>query len=478
MEEAVYRWLIATAAIRADVAALIGTGLALFVTVHALLRKRRVSVAVGWIGLAWLSPLFGSALYAMFGVNRVTRRARRMRPPPSEEGGDAHGPNAAVPEAFTQLDRAALWITRLPAVGGNSVRMFRNGDEAYPAMLEAIGQARESVALSSYIFRDDATGRAFCAALAAAKARGAEVRVIIDGVGGGWFRTPAYRRLVHAGVPAGLFMHSALPWRMPFLNLRTHKKLLILDGRVAFTGGINISDANRVAEGPPHPVRDTHFRIEGPVVEQLAMAFAQDWAFVAGAELEGARWFPPLPAVGDKVARVVTSGPDADIEKIEFVILQALTCARRSVRLVTPYFLPSEVMVSALGLAAVRGITVDVVIPRTSDHRFVDWATRAHVAGLLRSGVRIWLDEPPFDHSKALVVDREWCFVGSANWDMRSFRLNFEMNVEVYDTVLAEALDDFMAGKMETPLTLAAVTGRSLPVRLRDAAVRLLLPYL
>ncbi|WP_375463136.1 phospholipase D-like domain-containing protein [uncultured Methylobacterium sp.] len=478
MENALYLWLESTALLRADVAALIGTALAFSVTVHALLRKRRVSVVVGWIGLAWLSPVFGTVLYLLFGINRVSRRARKFRSKPSAAPNDASTEDAVVPEVMWPLDRAVRRITGLPALGGNAVRLFRNGDEAYPAMLAAIGRARASIALSSYIFRDDATGRAFCGALAEARARGVAVRVIIDGIGGGYFRAAAYRRLRADAVPAALFMHSGLPWRMPFLNLRSHKKLLILDGREAFTGGLNISQPNRLRARPAHPIRDTHFHLRGPVVEQLMLAFAADWAFADGGALDGEAWFPNLEPTGPSLARVVVSGPDADVEKIESVILQALACARTSFRLVTPYFLPDEVVMSALALAAQRGIAVDVIVPRVSDHRTIDWAARAHVAPLIRSGVRIWLDAPPFDHSKAVVVDGAWCFVGSANWDMRSFRLNFELNVEIYDARLAAQLEAFMRAKMETPLTLEALNDRVLPVRLRDAAVRLLLPYL
>lgn len=478
LEEALYRWLEASAAIRADILRGIGFGLTLAVTVHALLRKREVSVAIGWIGLAWLAPVFGSLLYVLFGVNRVSRRAQRLRPKPSETLGAKTEPGARVPTSFAPLDHAIRTITGLPLLAGNAVRVLRNGDAAYPEMLEAIAQARESVALSSYIFRDDQIGGAFCEALAAAHRRGVAVRVLIDGIGGGYFRPAAYRRLHEAGVPAGLFMHSALPWRMPFLNLRTHKKLLVLDGRIAFTGGINISDANVLAKAPPWPVRDTHFRMEGPVVGQLAFAFAQEWSFVTGEELDGPGWFPPLAQAGESAARVVTSGPDADLRKIELVVLQAISCARTSVRLATPYFLPAETVVNALSLAALRGITVDVILPERSDHRFVAWATLAHIDPLLAAGVRIWLDPPPFDHSKILVVDEAWCFVGSANWDMRSFRLNFELNVELHDVGFARELEAVMKAKMTRRLDRAELHRRGLIRRLRDAAVRLLQPYL
>ena len=478
MDNALTRWVQSTALLRSDVEALIGFALAIGVTLHALLRKRRVSVAVGWIGLAWLSPIFGTALYLTFGINRVSRRARRLRTKPSDATNLPDTDDAVVPETLWPLDRAIRRITGLPAFAGNAVQMFRNGDAAYPVMLAAIREARASIALSSYIFRDDPTGREFCDALVEAKARGVSVRVIIDGIGGGYFRAPAYHRLTAAGVPAALFMHSALPWRMPFLNLRSHKKLLIVDGRVAFTGGLNISQPNRVALKPEHPIRDTHFRLTGPVVEQLAVAFAADWAFVAGENLDAEPWFADLEPAGSSVARAVTSGPDADVEKIEQVILQALACARKTVRFVTPYFLPDELVTGALAQAATRGITVDVIIPRVSDHPFIDWATRAHLDPLLRAGVRVWLDEPPFDHSKAMVVDDIWCFVGSANWDMRSFRLNFELNVEIIDAELAAELDRFMRGKMEARLSRENLAARVLPIRLRDAGVRLLLPYL
>ncbi|MFE1600519.1 phospholipase D-like domain-containing protein [Methylobacterium sp. ID0610] len=478
MQELVSAWFGLLSAIRVEGLALLGFVLALAVTLHALLNKREVGAAIGWIGLAWLSPLAGSALYALFGINRVHRRARRLPVLPVRQPGVPQAEPVLVPEPFRPLERAGDALTRLPLTGGNRVALLRHGDEAYPAMLEAIASAEHSIGLSSYIMRDDASGEAFVRALAAAKARGVAVCVLVDGIGSGYFFPAIYRRLEEEGIPAGLFMHSAVPWRMPFLNLRTHKKLLVVDGRIGFVGGVNIGDENRVSLNPPEPVRDTHFRLDGPVVGQLTQAFARDWAFVMGEDLDGPAWFPGLPPAGRIPARVVTSGPDADIEKIEFMVLAALATARHSIRIVTPYFLPSEILLTSLALAAMRGIAVDVVIPQASNHRLVDWATRAHVGPLLRSGVRIWLDRPPFDHSKLMVVDDAWCFIGSANWDTRSFRLNFELNVELYDPDFAAELNRLLAAKMEVQLSRDAVRGRGLPVRLRDAGVRLLLPYL
>jgi cardiolipin synthase len=464
--------------VRSSVLVPLGILIAILVTWHALLSKRDVASAVGWIGLAWFSPIFGGFVYFVFGVNRVQRRALRLRPRGRRRRPRIHPPNPGDDIHLDPLQRAIGRLTARPAEPGNGFAIFHNGDEAYPPMLAAIAAARTSVGLSSYIMDDDEAGRPFIDALAAAKARGVEVRVLVDGVGSGWLNSPAYNGLTKLGVPAGRFMHSVLPWRMPFLNLRTHKKILVVDGRIGFTGGMNIARDNVMALNPPAPVQDTHFRVEGPVVCQLVEGFATDWEFVTEEALGGEAWFPTLESAGEAMARIITSGPDQDLEKIEFAVLQAIACAQQSIAIMTPYFLPDERLITALSLAALRGVIVDIVIPQQSDHRLVDWATRANIGPLLTDGCRIWLCPPPFRHSKMMVVDEEWCLIGSSNWDMRSFRLNFELCMEVYDRGLAEKLTALMERSRGTALVQAALTGRRLPVRLRDAACRLMLPYL
>ena len=465
------------ARVRADVVFAVGLVIAVLVTLHVLLRKREVASAAGWIGFAWFAPVIGGITYFLFGVNRVQRRARRLRPS-DRRGGRAAWPSPTEDDHLDPLERGVGRITGRATMPGNAVQIYHDGDEAYPAMLAAIGVAKRSVGLSSYIFRDDTWGGRFIDALAAAQGRGVAVRVLIDGIGGGWLLSPAYRRLRRRGVPAARFLHSPLPWRMPFLNLRSHKKILVLDGSVGFTGGMNISDANVVAARPRAPVQDTHFRVEGPVVCQLTEAFAQDWAFATDEELDGDAWFPDVPPRGAAPSRVIDSGPDEDLEKIEFALLQAVACARESIAVMTPYFLPDERLTTALALASMRGVAVDVVIPETSDHFFVDWATRANIGPMLKDGVRIWQCPPPFRHSKVTVVDGEWCLVGSCNWDIRSFRLNFELCVEFYDRRLADALTALMQSCRGPALTEAELDARTVPARLRDAGVRLMLPYL
>jgi cardiolipin synthase len=269
---------------------------------------------------------------------------------------------------------------------------------------------------------------------------------------------------------------------MPFLNLRSHRKILVVDGRVGFTGGMNIGDENVLTTHPKHPVQDTHFRIAGPVVCQLAEAFAEDWAFATGENLAGDTWFPDIPdesnAAGAAPGRIVASGPDEDIEKVEFAVLQACACAREQITVMTPYFLPDERLITALSLAAMRGVSVDVVVPQHSNHFYVDAANRANVGPLLKSGVQVWQCPPPFRHSKIMLVDQEWCLIGSCNWDIRSFRLNFELCLELYDRDLAAELAELVKQCQGPALTLADLDKRSAPGRLRDALFRLWLPYL
>jgi cardiolipin synthase len=416
--------------------------LAICVTVHVLFHKRDVGASIGWIGLAWLSPILGSILYVMFGINRVKQRANQLREKRPDRLVAKSGISRGRDDHLASLERAGDLITQRPAIGGNAVAILHNGDEAYPQMIAAIEAAKSSIALSSYIFRADEAGSAFIEALIRARQRGVRVRVLIDGIGGGYFLSSTYKRLRQHGVPVFRFMHSPLPWRMPFLNLRTHKKMLALDGRIAFTGGLNIGGENLLANHPRHPVRDTHFRVDGPVVAQLVEAFAQDWLFIANENLEGEAWFPALDEVGEAEARIILSGPDENLEKIEFMILEAIACARQSIKVMSPYFLPDDRMVTALALASMRGVEVDVIVPAHNNHRIVGWAMRSQIGPLVAAGCRIWQSPPPFNHSKMMTVDGIWCLIGSSNWDMRSFRLNFELDMEVYHANIVQNLDE------------------------------------
>lgn len=462
---------------------LLHIGLACAVTVHALLRKRDVAACIAWIGLAWLSPIVGSLIYATFGINRVERKARRLR---TRHGLGGAGKRIDDPATFSMarddhfepLERVIGTLTGRPSRDGNAITLLRNGDEAYPPMLAAIAEAQHSVCLLSYIFEDDAGGAPFIDALIAAHRRGVQVRVLLDGFGSGYFRSPAHERLAAAGVKASRFLHSFVPWRMAFLNLRNHKKILVADGTRAFIGGLNLAVDNLVAANPSWPVRDMHFGIEGPVAAQIVEAFAADWHFATGEDLGGAAWFPPLAPKGMASARVITSGPDNELGNIAMTMLTAIGVAQRSIKVVTPYFLPDVRFISALSLAAMRGVAVDIVVPEKGDHPPLDWAMRAHVPPLLEAGVRVWRARLPFEHSKLMSVDDSWSLIGSANWDMRSLRLNFEITLSVCCPIFGQLVAAAIAKKQDERVTLKELNARPIWIRLRDSAARLMLPYL
>ncbi|HEY7819355.1 MAG TPA: phospholipase D-like domain-containing protein [Vicinamibacteria bacterium] len=460
-------------------------------TVHAALYKDEVRTAIGWVAVIVLVPFLGALLYYLIGINRIRRRAvalrreneRTMLPlPPGwlrpAQVGEILGGSADAAAVANLVGK----ITGLPLLGGNRIRPLQNGDEAFPAMLEAIASASKSVSLQTYIFDNDRWGRQFVDALCAARDRGVEVRVLIDAVGSRYSRPPVTRLLRAQGIRTALFLPARFSTLFfPSFNLRNHRKVLVVDGRIGFTGGMNIREDFVLADRPRRPGMDLHFQVEGPVVRDLQETFAEDWEFTTSESLWGQDWFPRLSPVGTSIARGIADGPDDDLDVLTFTLLGALASARRSIRIVTPYFLPDPPLVYALGAAALGGLHVDIVIPEAGNLRLVTWAMWGQIRQVLQHECRVWLaPSSPFDHSKIAVMDDYWTLLGSTNWDPRSLKLNFEFNVECYDRDLARRMNQLVDSKIagSRRLTTEEMEKRSLPLRLRDGAARLLTPYL
>jgi cardiolipin synthase len=452
---------------------------------HALLHKRDSRAATIWLCVIWTLPVVGPLLYLALGVNRIRRRAIRLgvhqslgRPVPENLGEPEQEGSSHLQHIASVVSR----ITAQPLLPGNQLEPLIDGDAAFPAMLAAIEAAQKSVALCTYIFDNDASGIKFAAALERAVKRGVAVRVLVDAAGARYSWPPITRRLRRARIPAARFLPTSLltPWHAATLNLRNHRKVLVVDGANAFTGGMNIRQGNVLAEQPKHPVHDLHFRVTGPVVAALQEAFASDWAFTTGEVLDGEIWFPELPEKGEIVARVIADGPDADFDKARWTLLAALAEAQNSIKIVTPYFLPDFPLITALNLAALRGVRVDIVLPAKNNLPFVHWASCAMWWQVLERGCHLWLTPPPFDHSKLMVVDGHWVLFGSANWDTRSLRLNFELCVEAYGRGFAGQMEAIIADKMSRAreVTLQEADGRPILIKLRDATARLFSPYL
>jgi cardiolipin synthase len=469
----------------ATIAAILATA------VHILYYKRNTRAAAGWLGLVWFAPILGVCLYWIFGVNRIQRRAKLRFADKQSMSLPEMGAAVSSPfighicgdmekSGMVQLSRMTDKLARQPLMQGNRITPLVNGDQAFPRMLSNIEKAQHAVALCSYIFDNDSWGKRFQKALSDARQRGVEVRILIDGVGSRYTFPPITWGMRRAGLNAAEFMKTLLPWRFQYFNLRNHRKILVIDGRIGFTGGINIREGNFLGDNPSHPIQDLHFQIEGPVVAELQRAFAEDWTFTTQEVLKGENWYPHLEPQGEGVARGISDGPDEDFDKLRMVILAALATAQTSIRIITPYFLPDPDLVSALRIAALRGVRIDILLPASSNLRMVKWASDAGLEELLREGCRIFLTASPFDHSKIMVVDQYWVLLGSANWDSRSLALNFEFNVECYDSHLAQAMEVIFQVKKATAreLSLQEIISKNLILKLRNRFFRLFSPYL
>jgi cardiolipin synthase A/B len=456
--------------------------LALLSAGHALINKRDPRAALGWIVTCLGFPLLGPMFYWMLGVNRIHDRAKRWqseagptvpRPPRDQT------PTTTLPAELCYLDELRSLSDRVVSTGlwpGNTVATLENGEEAYPVMLAAIEAATSSVHLCTYIFDGDDTGKRFVTALARAADRGVEVRVIVDSLGEKYSRPTARALLKGSAVQFRTF----LPLRPGgYLNLRNHRKILVIDGTIGFTGGMNIGGRHMVS-GPPPVVKDLHFKVTGPVVADLQRTFLNDWRFATKRAVAWSKYFPELRPTGTALVRAVSDGPDKNFRKLHWMILGAISCARQRVTIVTPYFIPDRPLIAALVTAALRGVEITLVLPEVNNLPFVQWASRAYLWELLQQGVRIFEQPGPFVHTKFMVVDRSWSLIGSANLDPRSLRLNFELDLEVYDREFAALLEKRCAAalSLSREITLAEVDARPLTAKIRDGAAKLFSPYL
>ncbi|MGQ3293995.1 MAG: phospholipase D-like domain-containing protein, partial [Shinella sp.] len=346
--------------------------------------------------------------------------------------------------ALAAMQRLGDTVGRCKLTSGNRIAVLSTGDEAYAAMLAAIDAAERSILLETYIFDRDKAGERFVRALSAAVARGVEVRVLIDAVGARYSIPSIVSELQRANVPTDVFNGNiVMGLRLPYANLRTHRKILIVDGSIAFTGGLNIRAGFCTEFSGEAAALDTHFRITGPIVSDLFRIAYEDWRFSGGDELSHEAWqiAPPPDAPGDgMLARIVPSGPDKSLETNHRVLMGAVSVAKKHIHIMSPYFLPDRELISAIVTAARRGVEIDIVVPSANNLKLVDLAMTAQFDQMLKHGCRIWRASGAFNHSKLTVVDGVWSYVGSSNIDPRSLRLNFEVDIEVVDADFADLI--------------------------------------
>lgn len=466
--------------------------LAPIAALHAMLNKSEPRAALSWIFVCLIFPVGGPIMYFLFGINRVRTRAQAMNrqahrrltttaDTPAHEI-EATARQLKLPAELAALARASHQLTDKPPLKGNDVELLENGVNAYPEMLAAIDGARRHVYLTTYLFQTDRVGRRFIGALGDAVQRGVDVRVVLDGFGE-WYSFPwAGTLLKWRKVRVARFLPPRIIPPSIYVNLRNHRKILVVDGRIAFTGGMNISRRHADSSSKRwilrRPMKDLHFRLRGPVVAQIEQAFMEDWGFVTGEEQTPPD--VPHPITGPAICRVVTDGPVEELDKLATLFVSAVASAREKVTIVTPYFLPSRELVGALISAALRGIDVNIVLPSVNNQPLVHWASRNMLLELLYRGVRVRYQPPPFAHTKLLLVDNHYTMMGSANVDPRSLRLNFEMNVELYGAAAVFGVSLYVDRLLERTwdVTEQELEERSPLVRVRDAIAWLMSPYL
>jgi len=455
--------------------AAIGFAAAAVASLHALHFKRRPQSAFAWIAVCLTLPLFGAVLYFLFGVNRVQTRARKLLTGHPEPDCPTEYVGTPPPQ-LQPLARLGSAVSGWPLTAGNSIEQLHDAAAIFDAMIAAIERAKEYVYFSTYIFDGGPLGQRFVAALSAAAERGADVRVLLDGVGE-WY-SPKHASTLFRGTRVR-FARFLPPRLFPptfTVNLRNHRKILLVDGLEAFTGGINIRD--RYLEAADVRIIDSHFRLSGPVLAQIETVFLRDWQFATGDPDIAARRVPN--PTGGAMCRVITDGPAARIDRLTALLTGAIGSARRRIAIMTPYFVPPRELISPLLASALAGVDVAVILPERNNLPYVHWATRHMLWELLERGVSVYYQPPPFAHSKLFYVDDHYAQIGSANFDSRSLRLNFEMNVEVYDrdTVTELATHFETIRERSRRVTLAEVDGRPFLTRTIDGIAWLFSPYL
>lgn len=451
---------------------------------------------LGYLLLVLFVPVAGILIYFTFGINY---RKHKMYSKKLEE--DVMLVNKLKESTFRNskmvFDKAGVSIQSFrelalllitdsmsPLMGNNDVRILINGEKKFPEVINALKAAKDHIHVEYYIYDDDEIGREIENVLIQKSREGVRVRFVYDDFGSRSIRRKMVKRMRDAGIEAFPFYRIRFIAFANRLNYRNHRKIIVIDGAVAFVGGINVSD-RYVNNGNEELFwRDTHMRIEGPGVHYLQYLFLCDWNFCANKQVKPEECFFPdpasLPHKGDKILQIAASGPDSDSPTILYSLLQAIHLAEEEILITTPYFIPGESIQDALIVSAMGGVVIKLLVPGISDSKIVNLAARSYYSELLTAGVEIYLYQKGFVHAKSIVVDRKLAIVGTANMDIRSFDLNFEVNAIVYDKETADMLAEVFIEDIShaTKIDPEEWNSRSMANQLLEKTARLVSPLL
>lgn len=435
----------------------------LLTALHCLRRRREPSATILWLFASWSLPVLGVLIYLAFGVDRIPdkgfhknfkdqkllaeRKAREDAELSLSYWRSVHQAVAAEPlkKCEKEINKAINTILPdYPLLGGNSIQTLICGDEFYPELFSALEQAKHHIHLQSFIIGPDSTGRKLMDLLHKKAKEGVTVRLLYDTFGStkavfrGMFRKNTKTSNMHI---SGWTQVNPLKRRFQ-VNLRNHRKSVIIDGITAFFGGMNLHDDNISTPQAP-AIRDYHFRVAGPIVQELQYSFMRDWYFMTDEDPEvllQEKHFPHVGSAGNSLVRLVNSGPTSEMEAIADVFFMLINAAQREIIIVTPYFVPTRDIMRALRTSAMKGVHVRLVVPEKNNHFYAGLAGKALYQELLDAGVNIYERRPPFIHAKALIIDSSVSVIGTSNFDNRSLRLNYETNLVVYDELFSNKL--------------------------------------
>ncbi|MFP3388839.1 cardiolipin synthase [Brevibacillus sp. SIMBA_040] len=474
--------------------AVISIGNLILAAVLIFMERRNIAATWAWLMVLLFLPGVGFILYLVFGQRLTKKKLYRLN-----KGEFSHF-RAAVDKQKHLLEQGEFSVND-PAMErhrdmiymnvvsdgayytqDNTLQVFYEGHGFFDAMFKQIEGAREHIHLLYYIIRNDELGKKLIDLLVKKAEQGVEVRLLYDAVGSAGIPSRFFRPLVEAGGEVVSFFPSSIPFLNFRVNFRNHRKLTIVDGKVGFIGGFNIGDEYLGKDKKLGYWRDTHLQLEGKAVYMLQARFFLDWNLSAPKRMhESFAYFPEMNDLEGKIGvQIVSSGPNSEKQQIKHAYLKMIYKARKKIYMQTPYFIPDDSMLTAIKMAAMSGVDVRVMVPGRPDHLMVFWATHSYLGELLKSGVRCFLYEKGFMHAKTLVVDTQLSSVGTANVDIRSFKLNFETNAFLYDTKMAQELEELFIADLADcrEITTDEYLNRPMRSRMQESLTRLLSPIL
>ena len=462
------------------------------------LERRNPQVVAGWLLLILFLPIVGFVVYLFFGrhlygehiFSKKTKADEEITGVARKQYQDILDKNLRLPPEIERFDSTmALLLNQDNAAysDNNAVDVYIHGEDKFAAFKEAIRSAQHHIHMEYYILRGDQLGREIIDLLAERAAAGVEVRVLFDAVGVQKVKRDFFANLREAGGRVEIFFPLKIPFLNTRINFRNHRKILVVDGKVGFIGGFNIGD-EYLGKGPLGYWRDTHLRLHGGAVSGLQTRFIMDWNYAVPAApviVDGNSPYYPIDdlkhAYGTSGVQIASSGPDSAGRAIYAGFVSLIGHARKSIYIHSPYFIPDETIFTALLMAIRSGIDVRIVIPCKPDHPFVYWASYSYLGDLIRAGAKGYTYDNGFIHSKTAIIDGVASAIGTANWDIRSFKLNFETDAFVYDESFGQKMDEIMLREMEEKCTLVTVemyNNRPKWIKFKEGICRLVSPLL